>query len=191
MMAEGKPERSRAGAARAVPRQGAGRGVRRAVLPPVSDGSGQDRALLRKASQLLQRGRLRRSRTASASTPKGEPVTIEFLIDEPTFQPHHMPFIKNLATLGIEATLRIVDPVQFRKRVDEFDFDITVAALQLLADAGRLAALLLLARSRRAMPGLVQSRRHRRSGGRRADREDHRGRDARPSSPSPAARSTA
>jgi microcin C transport system substrate-binding protein len=28
--------------------------------------------------------------------------------------------------LGIEANLRIVDPVQYRKRVDEFDFDITV-----------------------------------------------------------------
>ena len=47
-------------------------------------------------TQLLQRGRLRdqgrqarRCRTASRST-------IEFLIDEPTFQPHHMPFIKNL-----------------------------------------------------------------------------------------------
>ena len=37
-----------------------------------------------------------------------------------------MPFIKNLGVLGIDATLRIVDPVQFRKRVDEFDFDITV-----------------------------------------------------------------
>ena len=30
-----------------------------------------------------------------------------------------------LAVLGIDATLRMVDPVQFRKRVDEFDYDIT------------------------------------------------------------------
>ena len=37
-----------------------------------------------------------------------------------------MPFIKNLGTLGIDATLRIVDPVQYRARVDDFDFDITV-----------------------------------------------------------------
>src|SRR5438046_9656245 len=37
-----------------------------------------------------------------------------------------MPFIKNLRTLGIEANLRIVDPVQYRKRVDDFDFDLTV-----------------------------------------------------------------
>ena len=43
-------------------------------VPPVSDGSGQDRACCAQASQLLQRGRLRRSRTASASTPTGERV---------------------------------------------------------------------------------------------------------------------
>src|SRR5258707_8423345 len=34
--------------------------------------------------------------------------------------------IKNLGTLGIEATLRLVDPVQYRKRVDDFDFDLTI-----------------------------------------------------------------
>jgi microcin C transport system substrate-binding protein len=37
-----------------------------------------------------------------------------------------MPYIKNLGTLGIDASLRIVDPVQFRARVDDFDFDITI-----------------------------------------------------------------
>ncbi len=94
-------------------------------MPPVSDGSGQDRAMLRKATQLLQQAgyTIKDNKRVDA---KGEPVTIEFLIDEPTFQPHHMPFIKNLGVLGIEANLRIVDPVQYRKRVDEFDFDITV-----------------------------------------------------------------
>jgi microcin C transport system substrate-binding protein len=34
------------------------------------------------------------------------------------------PFIKNLGTLGIEATLRIVDPEQYRKRVDEFELTV-------------------------------------------------------------------
>jgi microcin C transport system substrate-binding protein len=37
-----------------------------------------------------------------------------------------MPFIKNLGTLGIDANLRLVDPVQYRKRVDDFDFDLVV-----------------------------------------------------------------
>jgi microcin C transport system substrate-binding protein len=94
-------------------------------VPPVSDGSGADRALLRKGSQLLQEAgfAIKNGKRVNA---KGEPITFEFLLDEPTFQPHHMPYIKNLSTLGIEATLRIVDPAQYRARVDDFDFDVTV-----------------------------------------------------------------
>src|SRR5215471_9921494 len=94
-------------------------------VPPVSDGSGQDRALLRKASALLQEAGFV-IKDGKRVTLQGEPISVEFLIDEPSFQPHHMPFIKNLGTLGIEANLRIVDPVQYRKRVDDFDFDLTV-----------------------------------------------------------------
>ena len=94
-------------------------------VPPVSDGSGQDRALLRKASQLLKDAGCA-DQGRQARLPNGEPITIEFLIDEPTFEPHHMPFIKNLGMLGIDASLRIVDPVQYRARRDGFDFDLTV-----------------------------------------------------------------
>jgi microcin C transport system substrate-binding protein len=93
--------------------------------PPVSDGSGQDRALLRKASQLVKEAGCT-IKNGKLVLPSGETMTIEFLIDEPTFEPHHAPFIKNLGILGIEASLRIVDPVQYRARRDGFDFDITV-----------------------------------------------------------------
>jgi microcin C transport system substrate-binding protein len=94
-------------------------------VPPVSDGSGQDRTLLRKASQLLKDAGCA-VKDGKRVLPGGEPIAIEFLIDEPTFEPHHMPFIKNLGVLGIDASLRIVDPVQYRARRDGFDFDITV-----------------------------------------------------------------
>jgi microcin C transport system substrate-binding protein len=94
-------------------------------VPPVSDGSGQDRALLRKASALLQAAGFL-IKNGKRVTPKGEPISVEFLIDEPSFQPHHVSFIKNLGTLGIDANLRIVDPVQYRKREDDFDFDLTI-----------------------------------------------------------------
>jgi microcin C transport system substrate-binding protein len=94
-------------------------------VPPVSDGSGQDRAMLRHASTLLQEAGFP-VKDGKRVTPQGEQISVEFLLDEPSFQPHHMPFIKNLGTLGIDATLRIVDPVQYRKRVDDFDFDLTV-----------------------------------------------------------------
>jgi microcin C transport system substrate-binding protein len=94
-------------------------------VPPVSDGSGQDRTLLRKGSRLLQAAGLL-VKDGKRVGVDGTPVTIEFLIDEPGLEPHHMPFIKNLAVLGIEATLRVVDPVQYQRRRDEFDFDITI-----------------------------------------------------------------
>ena len=96
-----------------------------AYTPPVSDGSGEDRAQLRKAAaRLLEAGCV--IRNGKRTLPDGEPIAIEFLIDEPSFEPHHMPFIRNLGILGIDATLRIVDPVQYRARRDSFDFDITI-----------------------------------------------------------------
>jgi len=94
-------------------------------MPPVSDGSGHDRALLRKASAILQEAGYP-IKNGKRVTQKGEPIAIEFLIDEPSFQPHHLPLIKNLQTLGIDASLRIVDPVQYKRRTDDFDFDLII-----------------------------------------------------------------
>ena len=94
-------------------------------LPPVTDASGQDRQWLRRGAQLLSDAGCT-LKNGKRILPNGKPITIEFLIDEPTFQPHHLPYVKNLGVLGIDATLRIVDPVQYRARVDGFDFDITV-----------------------------------------------------------------
>jgi len=94
-------------------------------VPPVTDGSGQDRVWLRKGAALLNEAGCT-IKNGKRVLPNGERMTIEFLSDEPTFQPHHLPYIKNLGVLGIDATLRLVDPVQYRARVDGFDFDITV-----------------------------------------------------------------
>ncbi|MBR1222118.1 ABC transporter substrate-binding protein [Bradyrhizobium sp. U87765 SZCCT0131] len=104
-------------------------------VPPVSDGTGQDRALLRKASQLLQEAGFP-IKDGKRLLANGDVFRIEFLIDEPSLQPHHMPYIKNLGVLGIEATLRVVDAVQYRARVEDFDFDITMQRFSLSATPG-------------------------------------------------------
>jgi microcin C transport system substrate-binding protein len=104
-------------------------------LPPVSDGSGQDRALLRTATRILQQAGFV-VKDHKLVDPRGERVTIEFLIDEPTFEPHHNALIKNLAVLGIDATVRLVDAVQYRARVDDFDFDVTVERMSFEATPG-------------------------------------------------------
>jgi microcin C transport system substrate-binding protein len=104
-------------------------------VPPVSDGSGQDRALLLKAQQLLtDAGFVVKDR--KRLSPSGEVLTIEFLLDEPSFQPHHATFIKNLQLLGIDASIRQIDAVQYRARVEAFDFDVTTERLSMSATPG-------------------------------------------------------
>ncbi len=105
------------------------------VSPPVSDGSGQDRALLRKAAQLLRDAGCA-VKDGRRMLPNGEPFHIEFLLDERSFEPHHMLYIKNLATIGITANVRLVDPVQYRARVEDFDFDMTVQRFGMSATPG-------------------------------------------------------
>jgi microcin C transport system substrate-binding protein len=104
-------------------------------VPPVTNGSGQDRHALRRGAQLLVEAGVS-LKDGKRVLPNGQPIAIEFLLEEPTFTPHHLPFIKNLETLGFRATLRIVDPVQYRARVDNFDFDITVERMSFSATPG-------------------------------------------------------
>jgi microcin C transport system substrate-binding protein len=59
-------------------------------VPPVSDGSGQDRALLRKAGQLLTDAGCV-IKDGKRVLPNGEAFTIEFLNDEASIEPHHGP----------------------------------------------------------------------------------------------------
>ena len=104
-------------------------------VPPVSDGSGQDRALLRKAQQLLNdAGYVMKD--GKRRLPGGEVFKIEFLYEEPSLNPHHAPYIKNLVTLGIEASPRLVDAVQYRARVEDFDFDMTIQRFSMSATPG-------------------------------------------------------
>lgn len=97
-------------------------------LPPVSDGSGSDRNLLRKADEMLRAAGCKRDGNV-LKLPNGQPFEIEFLDSNPALQPHTQPFQANLKRLGINATSRLVDPAQYQRRLDEFDFDIISRAL--------------------------------------------------------------
>jgi microcin C transport system substrate-binding protein len=96
-----------------------------AYVPPEADGSGSDRNLLRRAGALLREAGCE-IKNGKRVTPKGEALTIEFLNNSPSFEPHHSAIISNLRRLGIEANMRLVDPAQFQSRMQTFDFDITV-----------------------------------------------------------------
>lgn len=104
-------------------------------VPPTSDGSGQDRALLRRGGQLLTEAGypIKDGRRVDA---RGERLSIEFLLEEPSFQAHHMPYIKNLGTLGIDATLRLIDSAQMQNRRNDFDYDIVIQRFSFSATPG-------------------------------------------------------
>ncbi len=106
-----------------------------AWTPPVSDGSGSDRNALRKADELLRAAGCKRD-GGKLLLPNGGPFAIEFLDYEIGLQPHTGPFIANLKKLGIDATSRIVDSVQFKRRRDAFDFDIMTFGLSGVSTPG-------------------------------------------------------
>ena len=95
-----------------------------AYLPPKSDGSGQIRDKLEEAGKLLDRAGWTIKNGVRVNA-KGEPLKLEILNFEPAFERVTAPFVKNLQTLGIDASMRMVDPAQYQRRLKNFDYDIT------------------------------------------------------------------
>jgi microcin C transport system substrate-binding protein len=103
--------------------------------PPVSDGSGQDRGLLKKAVDLLTAaGCVRKDNVLRL--PDGKPLEFEFLDFSSALERHTQPYIKNLKLIGINARIRIVDAAQFKQRLDDFDFDIMTERLRMAYSPG-------------------------------------------------------
>lgn len=92
-----------------------------------SDGSGNDRKALRKATKLLNQAGWTRQNGKLVDA-KGEPLTIEFLIRSPIFERILAKYVENLGKVGIAASINLVDPSQFQSRIEEFDFDIMAIA---------------------------------------------------------------
>ncbi len=60
---------------------------------------------------------------------KNEPFTFEILLDAPSaaaWERIVLPFVGQLKRLGIEARIRIVDAIQYKNRLDNFDYDMIV-----------------------------------------------------------------
>lgn len=108
--------------------------------PPASDGSGQDRRLLREAQRLFREGglTLKDGKLVDAS---GTPFTLEFMDFEPGLEPHTNGLIKNLRQLGVDASIRRVDPAQYEARLKDFDFEVTTKRYSVGATPGEAAKL--------------------------------------------------
>ncbi len=142
-------------------------------VPPVSDGSGQDRGMLRQAQQLLQQAGVKRGDDGVLRLPDGTRLTIEFLEFDSGLTKHVEAFGKNLRLLGIGFTIRQVDPSQYQRRVQDYDYDCVSARFVMSLTPGE--TLNTLFGSQRAHALLAQPRRGCRSIGRCDDRQGDRG----------------
>ncbi|MEJ2117177.1 MAG: extracellular solute-binding protein, partial [Alphaproteobacteria bacterium] len=104
--------------------------------PPVSDGSGKDRKLLRQASKLLNDAGWTVNDAGKRVNAKGEPFTIEILMDEPSLAKIFDTYKKSLARLGINMILRNIDKAQYQRRVKTFDFDMDMARFSMSLTPG-------------------------------------------------------
>jgi microcin C transport system substrate-binding protein len=94
---------------------------------PVSGSPEAVRANLLEATRLLKEAGyvVRNQRLVDQKT--GEPMSVEFLIDDPSFEPVVLFYPPPLQRLGIAATVRYVDDPQYQNRLRQFDFDIIIA----------------------------------------------------------------
>jgi peptide/nickel transport system substrate-binding protein len=105
-----------------------------AWAPPVSDGSGRDRALARRALALaaragwrLENGALRRA---------GRPLAFEIMTASRAQERLALVYAGALRRIGVDARVRVVDEVQFQRRRQRFDFDMTFALWQASGSPG-------------------------------------------------------
>jgi len=96
-----------------------------AYQAPHTDGSGNNRQNLLVAQQLLTQAGWTMKNNALVNG-SGQPLSFEILLVQPEFQRIVQPFVQNLARLGVQAKIRVIDESQYVERVKKFDFDMVV-----------------------------------------------------------------
>lgn len=94
---------------------------------PATDGSGSNREQLTRSLALLREAgwEVKKRQLVNEA---GKPMSFEILLNQPAFERVALPYVQNLSRLGITARVRTVDPAQYQRLMDSFDFDMTVTA---------------------------------------------------------------
>jgi microcin C transport system substrate-binding protein len=92
---------------------------------PKTDASGTNREGLRRAVALLRDAgwTIRDRKLVNA---QGQQMSFEILLNSPLFERITLPYRDALTRLGAEVRVRTVDPAQYQRRTDGFDFDMIV-----------------------------------------------------------------
>jgi microcin C transport system substrate-binding protein len=93
---------------------------------PVTDGSGNNRAGLRRALELLKEAGWTIADRKLVNA-QGEPFRFEILLRDPAFERIALPYVQSLTRLGMDVRVRTVDAAQYQRLLDSFDYDMTDA----------------------------------------------------------------
>jgi peptide/nickel transport system substrate-binding protein len=91
--------------------------------PPISDGSGYDRATLRQALTLLNAAGYALDGTKLRQRGSGREVAFEIMVTNRDDERLALAFAHSLARAGITMQVRLVDDAQYQQRLSSFDFD--------------------------------------------------------------------
>lgn len=91
--------------------------------PPTSDGSGRDRDAARHALSLLTEAGWVLDNQILRHKDTGQPFVFELLVNSRQQERLALNFAQSLTRIGIEAQIRLVDDVQYWRRLSKFDFD--------------------------------------------------------------------
>jgi ABC-type oligopeptide transport system substrate-binding subunit len=96
--------------------------------PPITDGSGRDRTMARRALALLGEAGYAIKSGVLVERTSGRPFAFEILVQSSTQERLSRIYADGLRRIGIYATVRLVDELQYERRRQKFDFDMLIAA---------------------------------------------------------------
>ncbi|MCY1213219.1 Oligopeptide-binding protein AppA [compost metagenome] len=95
---------------------------------PTTEGRGIPRETLRRALGLLAQAGWKLSGQRLLND-RGQPLRFEILLVNPNLERILQPYRENLASIGIDVSLRTVDRAQYKQRLDHFDYDMILMTL--------------------------------------------------------------
>ena len=60
----------------------------------------------------------------------GQPMSFTILLSDPSLERLALPYSQSLQRLGVEASVRTVDPAQYQRLMEEFDYDVTTGDVE-------------------------------------------------------------
>ncbi|MEM7461592.1 MAG: extracellular solute-binding protein [Pseudomonadota bacterium] len=104
-----------------------------AVQQNTTNGTGRDRRIFRMADALFKQAGWQK-KDGKLVDANGEQLSIEVLIRSPVFERLLGPYTDNMRAMGIDPSIRLVDPSQFQSRIEAFDFDMVGMAFSFEAN---------------------------------------------------------